>query len=137
MGQKIADGVLPITGVMMLRGCLSTGVASCSSSVENLSQPQESGAGKVRAGGLVSVALGSPAPQASDPVWGPLPYGLPGAFWEGLWWTGLSHVPFAGSRAPALHFIPEAPGHLCDLGEQVLGSPQRKRVKWHMPTYHP
>ena len=118
----MAGGLLLITGDGDVKGLpahrcsqhcslFTSGVASCSSSVESLSQPQGLGAGKVRTGGLVLVASGSPDPLASDPVW------------RSLLWSS-QNTPGRALIDPALYFIPEAPGHLCDLGEQVPGPPK-------------
>lgn len=53
----------------------------------------------------------SPDPLASDPVW------------RSLLWSS-QNTPGRALIDPALYFIPEAPGHLCDLGEQVPGPPE-------------
>lgn len=130
----MAEGLLSITGDGDVRGLPAhrcsqhcspfiPGVASCSSSVESRPQPQGLGAGKVRTGGLVLMVSGTPDPLASDPVRRSLLWSS-----QSILGRALSDWPkscaITGSRGPALYFIPEAPGHLCDLGEQVPGPPR-------------
>lgn len=130
----MVEGLLPITGDGDVRGLpahrcsqhcslFTPGVASCSSSVESRPQPQGLGVGKVRTRGLVLVVSGTPDPLASDPVRRSL-------LWSSQSILGRALVDWpkscaiTGSRGPALYFIPEASGHLCDLGEQVPGPPK-------------